>query len=150
MSATKNITGKTKKSTKRAPRPQPITHLGFTIHDEAVMKRIGAEVRRIRTERDLFLSTIAERTGVSLQFLSECERGERRFTGEVLGRVAKALGADVDVVDLVLAAGACRRCCGSGVEPEPTKRDDFPKGGGLLGATARAVARDARKARSAS
>lgn len=132
-----NAKKKTEAKKTANPSPRPITHLGFTIHDGAVMKRIGAEVRRIRTERGLFLSKVAERAGVSLQFLSECERGERRFTGAMLGAVAQALGRDVDVVDLVLLAGACTRCCGSGVEP-----DDLPKGGGLLGATARGIVKD--------
>lgn len=132
-----NAKKKTEAKKTANPSPRPITHLGFTIHDEAVMRRIGAEVRRIRTERGLYLSQVAEGAGVSIGFLSDCERGRRALTGATLGAVAQALGRDVDVVDLVLLAGACTRCCGSGVEP-----DDLPRGGGLLGATARGIVKD--------
>jgi DNA-binding XRE family transcriptional regulator len=53
---------------------------------------VGAELRRRRRERDLTLADVAGRAGISVQYLSELERGRKEPSSEVLGAVHTALG----------------------------------------------------------
>lgn len=112
-----------KKSAAPRSRPRRFADLGFAVKDRSVFARIGAEVRRIRTERGISMSEVARMAGVSLQLISDCEHGNRRFTGATLDAVVGALGEDVDALDIVLFAGACRRCCGSGIDPRSRSRE---------------------------
>ena len=88
-------------------------------HDEeerdALDRRLGLEVRRVRQERKLSLKDVAEATDYSVSYLSDCERGARSFTKAAIVEISKMLRVRID--DLLHAAGACERCGGSGVEP---------------------------------
>ena len=57
---------------------------------EAVL--FGAEVRRIREERGLAQSVVADAAGISLTYLSLIERGENTPTLTVVFRLCEALG----------------------------------------------------------
>src|SRR5687768_17669758 len=57
------------------------------IHD-----RLAARLRGLRTERDLTLDGLAERTGVSRSMISLIERGESSPTAAVLDKLAAGLG----------------------------------------------------------
>lgn len=59
---------------------------------------VGRELRNERQESDRTLSDVAERAGVSMQYLSEIERGLKEPSSEVLSAVAGALG--LRLVDL--------------------------------------------------
>lgn len=61
---------------------------------------VGSELRRERTERAERLADVAERAGVSTQYLSEVERGLKDPSSEILAAVAGAL--DLSVRELTL------------------------------------------------
>jgi transcriptional regulator with XRE-family HTH domain len=61
---------------------------------------VGRELRRERHRADRTLADVAGRAGVSLQYLSEIERGLKEPSSEVLGAVAGALG--LRLVDLTV------------------------------------------------
>ena len=59
---------------------------------------VGEELHRERSARGERLKDVAERAGVSMQYLSEVERGLKEPSSEILGAVAGALG--LRLVDL--------------------------------------------------
>ena len=66
---------------------------------------VGTVLRDWRTDQGLRLSDVAERARVSVQYLSEVERGRKEPSSEVLGAVTEALGGSL--TDLAL--GVARR-----------------------------------------
>lgn len=56
---------------------------------------VGAELRRERLFREERLADVAERAGVSTQYLSEVERGLKDPSSEILSAVAGALNLSV-------------------------------------------------------
>ena len=72
---------------------------------------VGAQLRADRTERGDRLVDVADRAGVSAQYLSEVERGRKDPSSEVLAAVAGAL--EVTVVELATRA-AYRMSGGAG------------------------------------
>ena len=56
---------------------------------------VGARARRERQDRGERLTDVAERAGVSTQYLSEVERGLKDPSSEILSAVAGALGLTV-------------------------------------------------------
>ncbi|MFE7113805.1 helix-turn-helix domain-containing protein [Streptomyces sp. NPDC057654] len=64
---------------------------------------VGAEIKRIRTERGLTLRDLAEHCGLSAGFLSLAERGINSISLTSLFALASAL--DVDAVELLGTAG---------------------------------------------
>lgn len=87
---------------------------------DALDCRLGAEVRRVRLKKKLTLRDIADATGVSIPYLSDCERGSRYYTASLTRAVARSL--EVTVAELLHAAGSCERCGGSGVDPDSDVR----------------------------
>ena len=70
-----------------APEPEPLWR-----------EAVGHELREERRTAGRTLADVAERAGVSTQYLSEVERGRKEPSSEVLGAVAGALG--LRLVDL--------------------------------------------------
>ena len=70
-----------------APEPEPLWR-----------EAVGRELREERRTAGRTLADVAERAGVSTQYLSEVERGRKEPSSEVLGAVAGALG--LRLVDL--------------------------------------------------
>jgi len=58
----------------------------------------GEVLREQRHRREQTLAEVADRAGISVQYLSEVERGRKEPSSEVLGAVAGAL--DLTLVDL--------------------------------------------------
>jgi len=56
---------------------------------------VGDQLRRRRHERGETLADVAERAGVSVQYLSEIERGLKEPSSEILSAVGGALGASL-------------------------------------------------------
>jgi transcriptional regulator with XRE-family HTH domain len=65
----------------RVDRPEPLWR-----------EAVGAELRRERLAAGRTLGDVAERAGLSVQYLSEMERGLKDPSSELLGAVAGALG----------------------------------------------------------
>ncbi len=61
---------------------------------------VGSVLRDWRTDQGLRLSDVAQRARVSVQYLSEVERGRKEPSSEVLGAVTEALGGSL--TDLAL------------------------------------------------
>ena len=59
---------------------------------------LGARLRELRREKGLKLAALANKSGVSLAYVSEVERGRKLPSLEVLDRLAGALGLSVLVV----------------------------------------------------
>ena len=53
---------------------------------------LGATLRAERLRQERTLTEVAARAGVSMQYLSEVERGRKEASSEVLGAVGQALG----------------------------------------------------------
>ena len=69
---------------------------------------LGRSLREIREEQGGRLVDIAERAGISPQYLSEIERGRKEPSSEMIAAVTGALG--VDLADLLAGiAGAVRQ-----------------------------------------
>lgn len=96
-------------ATNRAPEPgggtgRPGTPTGTTrsagagpSHEPETLWRevIGEQIRRLRTDNAERLTDVAQRAGVSPQYLSEIERGTKDPSSEMLSAVAEALGTNV-------------------------------------------------------
>jgi transcriptional regulator with XRE-family HTH domain len=65
---------------------------------------VGWRLRRLRQRRGLTIVEVADRAGISPQYLSELERGRKDPSSEVLAAVAGAL--DTTVVDVTTLASA--------------------------------------------
>jgi transcriptional regulator with XRE-family HTH domain len=65
----------------RASRPEPLWR-----------EQVGAVLRDVRLAADLRLVDVAERAGVSPQYLSEVERGLKDASSEILAAITGALG----------------------------------------------------------
>ena len=68
-------------------------------------RAVGGVLREWRTDQGLRLSDVAERAGVSTQYLSEVERGRKEPSSEVLGAVTDALGSSLTELALGVADG---------------------------------------------
>ena len=79
-----------------SPRPEPLWR-----------EALGRKLRETREERGDRLVDVAERAGISVQYLSEIERGRKEPSSEMIAAVAGALG--VDLADLLIGiAGQVR------------------------------------------
>lgn len=76
---------------RRPRRPEPLWR-----------EAVGGQLRATRQERGERIADVAERAGVSPQYLSELERGRKDPSSEVLAAVVGAL--DLTVVELTRAA----------------------------------------------
>lgn len=89
----------------------------FHIHQDRVpalepdplwREALGRSLRATREERGGRLVDVAERAGISPQYLSEIERGRKEPSSEMIAAVTGALG--VDLADLLVGiAGDVRR-----------------------------------------
>ncbi|MFD8498158.1 helix-turn-helix domain-containing protein [Amycolatopsis sp. NPDC059657] len=93
---------------KRAPAPEPLWR-----------EALGRNLRATREEQGDRLVDIAERAGISPQYLSEIERGRKEPSSEMIAAVAGALG--VGLADLLAdIAGDVRQRVGTRPAARPT------------------------------
>ncbi|MBU0513371.1 MAG: helix-turn-helix domain-containing protein, partial [Proteobacteria bacterium] len=59
---------------------------------EDVSEQLGAKIRRMRNAEQLTLADLAEKTGLSISFLSQVERGHNDPSINSLRKIANALG----------------------------------------------------------
>ncbi|WP_410599309.1 helix-turn-helix domain-containing protein [Amycolatopsis sp. lyj-90] len=75
---------------------------------------LGRSLRAAREEQGGRLVDVAERAGISPQYLSEIERGRKEPSSEMIAAVTGALG--IDLADLLFGiAGTVRRGGGTGL-----------------------------------
>lgn len=59
---------------------------------ENVYERIAERIRAIRKAQGLSMETLAERAGMTASYLGQIERGERKFSLQMLVNIRTALG----------------------------------------------------------
>ena len=59
---------------------------------------LGENIRRIRTERHLTQSALAEKSGVSVQQINQIEWGDKGLSVPTLVRIARALECTTDEI----------------------------------------------------
>lgn len=65
--------------------------------------RLGEELRRLRLERELKLEEVANGTGITLQYLSLLEKGDRKsISFEIMTNISKFYGVPLDYFTLFL------------------------------------------------
>jgi transcriptional regulator with XRE-family HTH domain len=63
----------------------------MTVSFDGVPKRLGAAVRVLRKEAGLSQMALAEKAGLTLNYIGNVERGEKVASVETLVRIARAL-----------------------------------------------------------
>jgi transcriptional regulator with XRE-family HTH domain len=63
--------------------------------DQAGLPRVGRVLRSLRQRRDMSLKDVADRSGLSVSFLSAVERGESDISLLRLNRLAQVFGHDI-------------------------------------------------------
>jgi ribosome-binding protein aMBF1 (putative translation factor) len=76
-------------------RPRPRTRQP----EPPLREAVGQALRSERTAQRRTLNEVAERAGISMQYLSEIERGRKEASSEILGAVCTSLG--IRLLDLV-------------------------------------------------
>lgn len=59
---------------------------------------IGQKIKHLRTENDYTLKQLAEKTGLSISFISDIENGRRNPSLDNLDKLSRALGVPVDIL----------------------------------------------------
>lgn len=83
----------------RRPAPRP----DRPVREPLWRELVGQVLRDRRTERAETQRVVADRAGISVQYLSEIERGRKEPSSEMLAAVGGAL--DLPLVDLTRAVG---------------------------------------------
>ena len=66
--------------------------------DNTLCKNAGIRIRSIRKTRGFTRDALAEKAGISSKFLYEIEQGKKRFSAEVLCRIAETLDVSCDFI----------------------------------------------------
>ncbi len=74
--------------------------------EEALARRFGALVRRLRSERGYSQEEFAFRVGLHQTYVSSVERGERNVTIGTADRIARSLGTTLSGLFLELERGS--------------------------------------------
>ena len=106
--------------------------------DDGLGTSLATTLRAARGERDLSVSALAERSGVSRAMIGKIERGEAQPTAVLLGRLSGALGLTLSEL-VTRAEGGDRRLVRAADQPTWTdprtgyrRRAVSPSGGGPL------------------
>jgi transcriptional regulator with XRE-family HTH domain len=76
--------------------------------EEALAKRFGELVRRLRTEKGYSQEEFSFRVGLHQTYVSSVERGERNVTIQTADRIARALGTTLSNMFSELEQGSDR------------------------------------------
>lgn len=69
-------------------------------------ERLGQTLREARVQRNARLVDVAERAGISPQYLSEIERGRKEPSSEMIAAVTGALGVELDQLLIAIVGRA--------------------------------------------
>ncbi|MCQ9282543.1 XRE family transcriptional regulator [Priestia aryabhattai] len=97
------------------------------MHSEEMMKKVGNELRKIRTQREFTLDELADRTGVSKLTLGKIERGETNPTLGVMWKITTGLNIPLTKLVSVEPSVAVSKC-GEGFSlkgPDETWKVEF-------------------------
>lgn len=75
-----------------------------------MMKKVGNELRKIRTQREFTLDELADRTGVSKLTLGKIERGETNPTLGVMWKITTGLNIPLTKLVSVEPSVAVSKC----------------------------------------
>lgn len=64
----------------------------------SINKIIGARARALRKAQKLSLDDVSKKVGISLQYLGELERGDKRWSSELQVAVSEALGVSAGLL----------------------------------------------------
>ncbi|WP_282580237.1 helix-turn-helix transcriptional regulator [Nocardioides sp. InS609-2] len=94
--------------------PDPSAESARTRPEPLWREQVGRALRQVRLAADLRLVDVAERSGVSPQYLSEVERGLKDPSSEILAALSGALGLrTVDVASRAVEANGSGHGSGS-------------------------------------
>jgi transcriptional regulator with XRE-family HTH domain len=96
--------------------PLPSERPSFAEPDPLWRHLVGERLRRARRERGETLAEVARRAGISVQYLSEMERGRKEASSEMIAAVLGALGESL----LDLTAGIADDLRRSAPAPAPS------------------------------
>lgn len=68
----------------------------MNVNAENLRLILGVKLKQLRTERDMSLSELAARSGLSVSYLSEIEKGKKYPTPDKILRLAQAIGVSFD------------------------------------------------------
>ena len=103
------------------PVPPADRTAGSTAPSEPLWRElVGQVLRSERIETRRTLQQVAERAGVSPQYLSEVERGRKDPSSEMLESICGALG--LRLADLLVASGRTLRCASPTGRPASATR----------------------------
>lgn len=71
------------------------THQERRVSPTEVRQRIGPAIRRLRQQQGLSLSDLAQRTDISVSYLSRLEKGRSVPSFTLLSRLGQELGVDI-------------------------------------------------------
>ena len=74
----------------------PVELPGQLPEDGEVDEQLGVQVRELRSAKGQTLQTLARNTGLSVGYLSQCERGRSKLTVANLMRIARALDVSIN------------------------------------------------------
>ena len=60
---------------------------------DPISHKLGGSLRKARIKKGLTMEELAEKTGLSTNYIGSVERGEKSPTVKILVRIAKALGS---------------------------------------------------------
>ncbi|WP_257062482.1 helix-turn-helix domain-containing protein [Priestia megaterium] len=80
------------------------------MHSEEMMKKVGNELRKMRTQREFTLDELADRTGVSKLTLGKIERGETNPTLGVMWKITTGLNIPLTKLVSVQPSVAVSKC----------------------------------------
>ena len=66
----------------------------FGVHNSA--KKLGANMKKIRLERQMSQGDICRKLGVDRSYISNVENGNKNPTLSTIAKLAKALGVSID------------------------------------------------------
>lgn len=73
-------------------------HFCFTPRFGSYLMNIGKALKTVRSAKDLSLESVAERSGISISYLSRIERDQRQATMPLVAKIAEALAVPVAIL----------------------------------------------------
>lgn len=86
------------------------------------MSRVGDNIKKLRTEAGMSLKQLAKKLGVAENFINEVENGRKVVNEEVINRISKILGKDINDIGMSVEEQSTLEVH-QDVKPAPVKRE---------------------------